>query len=43
MTAAQAEAIRAIALEAMKNARERQNLVYQMRLRQKTDLQMPVR
>ena len=41
MTAAQAEAIRAIALEAMKNARERQNFVYQTRLRQQTDRQMP--
>jgi hypothetical protein len=40
MTAAQAEAIRAIALEAMKNARERQNFVYQMRLRQQSDQQI---
>jgi hypothetical protein len=40
MTAAQAEAIRAIALEAMKNARERQNVVYQMRLRQQADRQI---
>jgi hypothetical protein len=39
MTAAQAEAIRAIALEAMKNARERQNFVYQTRLRRQADRQ----